>query len=65
MVSHTHPPEDAPSWEHPDFCPFCGVELEAGAASFMDHVEATPDCRKRFEAWQAAVREDIEGEWSG
>ncbi len=60
-----HPPRDSPAWDHPDFCPFCGTALADGGAGFIDHLGNAPDCRERFEAWRAAVVDDIGGEWGG
>lgn len=65
MTSHSHPSRDSPDWEHPDYCPFCGTRLANGGAGFIDHLEAAPECRKRFEVWRERVTEDIGGEWGG
>lgn len=65
MGQDTHPPRDSTNWDNPDYCAFCGVELEDGGAGFMAHVEESPECHERFEAWLENVGDDIGGEWSG
>lgn len=39
--------------------------LADGGTGFVDHVEAAPVRRDRFEAWRAQIRADIDSEWSG
>ncbi|WP_255151383.1 DUF7501 family protein [Halorarius halobius] len=56
---------DAPAWDDPDYCPFCGTRLTSGGAGFIDHLEASPDCETRFAEWLEHVRDDIGGEWGG
>lgn len=64
MTPHDTPDEHS-GWDDPDYCPFCGAALADGGAGFIDHVEETPDCDERFEAWLEAIRDDIDGEWGG
>jgi len=64
-ASEDHPPRDAPGWDSPDHCPFCGVALADGGGGFIDHIEESPECKARFEAWRDRIREDIGGEWGG
>ena len=65
MSPSTHPPRDSEEWDNPDICPFCGVALSNGSAGFVDHVDDSPTCNERFEAWVERIRDDIGGEWSG
>lgn len=65
MSNYSHPSQDSPDWERPDFCPFCGGELTDGGPGFIDHLEDAPGCRERFESWRELVVEDIGGEWGG
>ena len=60
-----HPPRDAPEWDNPDHCPFCGAALTDGGGGFIDHIEESPTCGERFEAWRERIREDIGSEWGG
>jgi hypothetical protein len=64
-MTHDHPEPDAPSWDNPDFCPFCGTELTDGGAGFMDHIEAADTCKQRFEDWRENIAGDVGGEWGG
>ena len=65
MASNDHPPRDTDSWERPDLCPFCGVELTDEGIGFVDHLDEEPLCKERFDAWKEHIRDDIGGEWSG
>ncbi|MFB6184854.1 MAG: hypothetical protein ABEI96_09895 [Haloarculaceae archaeon] len=65
MPSDSHPSPDSPDWNHPDYCPFCGAALADGGAGFIDHVDAHPTCKDRFEAWRERIVDDVDGEWSG
>lgn len=59
------PARDDTEWNSPEQCPFCGAPLTDGGSGFIDHIDATPGCRERFESWIDRVRDDIEGEWIG
>lgn len=65
MSSPDHPPRESDNWSNPDLCPFCGAQLEDGGAGFIDHVEESPVCKDRFDAWKERIRDDIGGEWGG
>jgi hypothetical protein len=65
MADYSHPEPGTGEWDDPDFCPFCGTELNDPGAGFIAHVEAAPTCRRRFEAWREGVTDDIGSEWGG
>ncbi|WP_349770077.1 DUF7501 family protein [Halobaculum limi] len=65
MPDHAHPSRDAPGWDDPDFCPFCGTRLADPGSGFIDHLGVAPECRDRFDAWREHVTGDIGGEWGG
>lgn len=65
MGSDARPSPDSPDWDHPDYCPFCGVKLADGGAGFIDHIADAPECKERFEEWRARIVEDVGGEWGG
>lgn len=67
MSDDDHPPSDAPNWDNPDYCPFCGQALVDGGAGFYDHIqkEANDTCQERFEAWRENIAGDVDGEWGG
>lgn len=65
MVPDLPAAPDAPVWDAPDYCPFCGTALSDGGAGFVDHLDGFPDCERRFAEWVERVREDIGGEWGG
>lgn len=65
MNVHDHPEPEAPGWDDPDFCPFCGARLADPGAGFLDHLEDAETCRRRFDEWRENVLEDVGGEWSG
>jgi len=65
MPAHSHPPRESDAWDNPDFCPFCGAELADAGQGFIDHIDAMPTCKERFEAWREQVRSDVGSEWSG
>lgn len=52
-------------WNRPDYCPFCGAELDDPGAGFIDHLKQSDECASEFETWRQAIAGDIEGEWSG
>lgn len=64
-MSHDHPDADAPGWDNPDYCPFCGTELTDPGSGFMDHLEDAQTCRQRFEDWRENIAGDLGDEWSG
>lgn len=66
MSDYDHPSPDSPSWDNPDFCPFCGQRLLDGGPSFVEHIgkEENASCRERFEQWRENVAGDIGGEWT-
>jgi hypothetical protein len=53
------------NWDDPERCPFCGTVLADGGTGFIDHIESTPDCDRRFEEWREAISGDLGGEWGG
>jgi hypothetical protein len=65
VSDHSHPQRDSPDWDNPDYCPFCGAPLTDGGAGFIDHVDESPPCAERFEAWRQNVAGDVAGDWSG
>lgn len=67
MSDHEQPPPDAPSWDNPDYCPFCGEPLPDGGPGFVEHAEepANATCNARFEEWRRTVVDDVAGDWSG
>lgn len=52
-------------WDDPERCPFCGTALADGGAGFIDHIEETSDCERRFAEWREAIAGDVSGEWGG
>jgi hypothetical protein len=42
-------------------CEFCGVELPDLMLGFMDHIDASPQCRLRWDEWRANVRRESGG----
>lgn len=64
-MASDHPSLDSPDWDSPDYCPFCGAELRDGGAGFVEHVEESDPCRRRFDEWRENIAGDVGGEWSG
>lgn len=62
-MAHDHPNPSDSGWDNPDFCPFCGTELSDPGAGFIDHLETSETCRRRFKDWRENVAGDVSGEW--
>lgn len=58
-------PSQEDRWNRPEYCPFCGQELNDPGAGFIDHLEDNEECAYEFDRWRAAIIDDVEGEWSG
>lgn len=53
------------TWNNPNVCPFCEMQLESPGAGFMDHLKTNPACESGFEQWRGNINNDIRGGWSG
>jgi len=42
-------------------CFFCGVPLDDLGGAFLSHVDASVDCKNRYEAWMSHIDEDRPG----
>jgi hypothetical protein len=53
------------TWNNPNVCPFCEMQLDSPGAGFMDHLKSNPACESGFDQWRGNVDNDIRGGWSG